>query len=445
MVVHSVVTGVGGVTGLFAGIQQRHKVIGCGGGHCVGHQLGGDVLLAHIGHIQGHLVSHKAQQGTVQFLVEGRVQVLVQEVLGLGQLLERLTGGLAVARTGHIGPTGSHLAEAQPEAEAGEQHHQQGGPPALGIHQEAFPVAQRGLGADEVDVLVQVFHALAVHYQRRAVVHGCGGRSRTRHFQRQGGRCGHIVLAAVHIVVAIFHGADGKVTGAARNKGELEGLGTRSAALVGIDGRFDVVHLEVRRELDLGRIQQGDVALAGDRDQQGCGVVRLERILAQACIHAEFTHATAKGRRGAGGQGLHVQGGRLGAPALPDGGILGAEEIVEDGARSGAAALLVHQAHDLGRLDGLVTVLLGNEHPPAQHGAVVHRSVHLLPLELNVGRGIHLLAPETVEGREAGVLEAHQVGPVVDFEGGGDGLSQHHGIAAEGEPHKDVGFSGSGR
>ena len=236
-----------------------------------------------------------------------------------------------------------------------------------------------------------------------------------------------------------MHGAYLEGTRTARNEGILEGLGPGGAALVRIHAGLDVIHLEVRRETELGRFQQGHVALSGHRYHQGGRVVRLQGILAQMGRYLEISHAAPKGCRSAGGQGFHMHLGRLGGHALADGHIVGAEEIVKDGA-GGAALLDVHQAHHFGRLDGLVSGLLRDDDPAAEHGGIVHGSVHLLPLELNVGRGFHFLAPKAVKRGETGILKALQVGAVINLEGGGDGFSHYHGVAAQAKTHKDIGI-----
>ena len=171
--------------------------------------------------------------------------------------------------------------------------------------------------------------------------------------------------------------------------------------------------------------------------------MRLEGILAQMRLHLEFSHASSEGRRGAGGKGRHVDGGCLGGYPLAGGHVVASEEVVEDRA-GGTALLYVHQAHNLGRVHILVSGLLRDNDPAAQHRAVVHGTVHLLPLEFNVGGSFHLLAPEAVEGGETGVFKAHQVGPVVNLEGGRYGLSHHYGGTAQAQAQEDIGIARRG-
>ena len=129
MFVHGLVTGVGCVTGLFAGIQERGEIGGNGLRNPAGHQRSLDIILGKVCHIHGQLVSHKAQERAVQLLVEGRVQVLLEEILGLCQPLQCLACGLAATGAHDIGPPGGRLPEAQPEAQAGQQKEGNGTPP----------------------------------------------------------------------------------------------------------------------------------------------------------------------------------------------------------------------------------------------------------------------------------------------------------------------------
>ena len=118
MGVHGVVSGVGGVAGKLAGIQEFGEVLGHALRYATGNEGGRNILFVLVCHIHGQLVSHKANEGAVQLFIEGRIQVLVQEVLGLGQALQGLTRGAAVAGSGDIGPSGGYLSEGQPDTYA---------------------------------------------------------------------------------------------------------------------------------------------------------------------------------------------------------------------------------------------------------------------------------------------------------------------------------------
>ena len=123
----------------------------------------------------------------------------------------------------------------------------------------------------------------------------------------------------------------------------------------------------------------------------------LQGVLAEFRAHAVFAHRTGESGRGAGRQGGYLDGDGRGHHPLTLGYIVVLEEIVEDGTRPGALRPHIDQADDFGRVDGQGSGFLGNQHPAAQDGRIVHLVTHLLPLERNVLRRIHLLAPEPVE------------------------------------------------
>ena len=121
MGVHGIVAGGRGVTGFLAGGEKVHKFRSRSFRYAAGKERCADVFLRLLGHVHGQLVPNEAHQRAVQLLIEGRVQVFLQEFTGGGKPLERHAGGLAVARSGYVGPAGGGLAEAQPAACAGKQ------------------------------------------------------------------------------------------------------------------------------------------------------------------------------------------------------------------------------------------------------------------------------------------------------------------------------------
>ena len=137
MFIHCIVAGAGGVAGFLAGGKKAGKVIGHALGHTAGNKGFRYVLLVLIGHIHGKFIANKPKEGTVKFLVEGRVEVLPKEVVGLGKALHRLLCGLAVTGTHNVCPAGGNLTEAKPEAAAGKKQEHKDSPPGLGVYQEA--------------------------------------------------------------------------------------------------------------------------------------------------------------------------------------------------------------------------------------------------------------------------------------------------------------------
>ena len=137
MLIHCIVAGAGRVAGFLAGGEKAGKVIGHALSHAAGDKGFRYVILVLIGHIHCKFVADKSKEGAVKFLVEGRVEVLSKEVVGLGQTLQRLLCGLAVTGTHNVGPACGNLPEAKPEATASKKEERKDSPPGLGIYQEA--------------------------------------------------------------------------------------------------------------------------------------------------------------------------------------------------------------------------------------------------------------------------------------------------------------------
>ena len=456
MGVHRLVAGIRRVAGVFTGIQEvregLHRLLR----NTAGGQGFGDVLLALVGHVHGQFVRNEADEGPVKFLIEGRIEILVQEITSQFEPLERLAGRLAVSVADDIGPACGQFPEGQPYGGRGKQQQAHEDPVGGFAHEEALVLRQGGLGLDETDVLAQVLHPLAVHRQGTGTFRRCLGSAAGAplHGQMQRIRRSGRITAVLHVEIGEAYRCERELARAARNEGVLEGLGSVRAALVGGRGGFHVIHLEIRREIDLRRFHQGNIALAGHGDDQRGRIVRLQGILAQFRTHVVLAYRTGESGRGAAGKGgdLDVHGRGHHPLTLRD--IVVLEEIVEDGAGPRPCRPDIHEADDLGRVDGQGASLLRDEDPAAEEGGVVHLVAHLFALEFDALRGIHLLAPETVELRELGILEARQVRPLVDLEGGGDGLA-HDGLPfAQAQPHEDLagigrprrtGFLASGR
>ena len=87
MLGHSLVAGIRGVARVLARIEQVGELLRRLRGRSARAKFGADILLGHIGKVHIKLVAHEAQQGLVQFLIERRIKVLVQEYAGLGEFL----------------------------------------------------------------------------------------------------------------------------------------------------------------------------------------------------------------------------------------------------------------------------------------------------------------------------------------------------------------------
>ena len=363
----------------------------------------------------------------------------MQEVSGQGKALAGHLGGTAATGAHHIGPARRDLACAKVNRGRNGAQQCRNQPEQAGPHKEVPPAGEGRLaGCNEADVAAEVAYVLAVgiHHQLpacRCLSAFCALAHLERHrFAAQGDE-----FASGCIVITVLDGADDKVSVAARDERILEGLG------VAVNTGLDVVNLEVRREIHLGRLKERYVALSADGYAERTCVVRLQRVAAQGGVHPEGTHATAERRRSAGGNAGHVDFYGGGAHALAHGAIFILEEAVEDAAAGSAPVPYVHKANEFGRVDGDLSGLLGDERPAAENCCVVDAVSHVLPVEFYVLRGLHLLAPEACESREAGVFESGDVDSVIELERCADGLSHHRFGLADGKAHEDV-FSAGG-
>ena len=193
------------------------------------------------------------------------------------------------------------------------------------------------------------------------------------------------------------------------------------AALAGLD----VVHLKVRREVDLGRFQQRDVALAADGNLERCCIVGAERVAGEGGSHAECAHAASERGGSPGGNLAHLNlDGGSGNP-FAYGAVFVLEKAVEDAAGVAVLVAHVHKAHQFCRIDDYLSCLLWNEGPGTQYGGIVDLVAYALAVEFDIGGSLNFLAPESVESGEAGVFEAAYVDPVEELESCTDGLAYH--------------------
>ena len=165
--------------------------------------------------------------------------------------------------------------------------------------------------------------------------------------------------------------------------------------------------------------------------------MRLEGILAEAGGNGVFSHAAAEGGGGARRKLGHADGDRGRRHPLADGRIPVFEETVENAAAA-AGRLHIDQADDLGGVDLQGARFLRDQHPAAQQGRIIDLVAERLAAELHILGRIGLLTPETVEGRELGVLESDDVGPLVELERRRDRFADHNVAAAQGQAHEDV-------
>ena len=372
----------------------------------------------------------------MQFFVIGTSQILVEIAFGALEPRPGHLVGPAVLRTGHVGAARLPAPEDQAGQQAGEgDHAQENEEQGRAGEEGAFLLEVAVAEGDVADILAQAAYALAIgpgHGDAAAgnlfaLFDGHGN------LARRGGD----ILAVRVVVVTVFDRRNHEIAVAAGNERILEGLRAVRAAGGSLVGALQVIDLEIRREIHLRRLEHREVAVAGNRDQQRTGLVRLEVVLAQFRGNLEVAYAALERGRRARGQILHVDLEGRRADAFAQGLIL-VEEIVENGERAAARGADPHLAHHLGRIDRQRAALLGNQHPLAQQGRIVDGAVHVLPLELQVVDRDGLLAPESVESREFDVFKTRDVGAGVDLEGGGNGFALDHPGLAQRQAQEDV-------
>ena len=137
----------------------------------------------------------------------------------------------------------------------------------------------------------------------------------------------------------------------------------------------------------------------------------LEGILAQAGGHRELADSPAEGGGSTGRQRTDMHDLARRQQALAQRTHLVIKETVENAARTGGGTDR-HLADQLGGIDGDIARLLGNEDPAAQDSRIVDLVIDILPMEFDIGRGKHFLAPEAVERWELGIFKAGNIDPL---------------------------------
>ena len=226
MRVHRFVPGVRGISGIFALVDEAGEIGNYIFRYALGDERLGDVLLGLLGHVHGKLVPDEAKQGTVEFFVEGCVEVFLQEFACLGELFEGQLGSLAVTCAGNVGPAGCNLTEAKPETKRCKYHQNCDYDICNRVDEELPWTAQCRFCADVPDVLVQILYALALNNEGVSAVlyRACslGLRPLHRNVERIG--LGGLVPAGLDVVVGILDRCDGEVSVAPWDERVLEGL-----------------------------------------------------------------------------------------------------------------------------------------------------------------------------------------------------------------------------
>ena len=154
--------------------------------------------------------------------------------------------------------------------------------------------------------------------------------------------------------------------------------------------------------------------------------------------HAELSDSAPEGCRSPVGKPPHMHGLRFGDQPLAYALVVILEELVEDAARGRPVHADVDHADHLHRIYDQVARLLGDEVPAVDERDVVYLAAHILAVEVQIGRSLEILAPESVEIRIFDVLETDEVHPLVELQRGGDGLAENHVGLAQVEGEVDV-------
>ena len=228
MGVHGIVPLGRGVTGELAGVQQFAEAAGDIFFHTLRRQALAYLIFVQLcrGHVE--LVSHKAQQGLVQLLVESRIEVFAQELAGLGEAPASHLAGGAAARAHNVRAAGGDFAQCKPDRRGGQAEQRGKGPEEPGAGEEAALWRKAG-GAerDVADVRAKVAHVLSCRrgFKLSALRSRCAFRSLV-HLYVQGAGRKRYEPSCGRIVVAVIYGANGEVSVAAGDEGILERAGT---------------------------------------------------------------------------------------------------------------------------------------------------------------------------------------------------------------------------
>ena len=148
------------------------------------------------------------------------------------------------------------------------------------------------------------------------------------------------------------------------------------------------------------------------------------RILAQAGRNAELSHSALERGRGPGRERGYVDGGGRGADTFSHRPVL-VEKLVENTYASARHRPYIDQTYQFGRLYRQCSRLLGYQYVFSQKSGIVYPVIHALSVELDIGRSLYLLIPESVERRETGILETGDIHPLIQFQGSDYGLAHH--------------------
>ena len=373
----------------------------------------------------------------MKFFVECSVEISAEIFVSHLESPESHLGRLPVPGAGNVSLHCCHLPESKPQQcasrkQEGQNHEKErtSGKERTGL------LESRSLRGDEADVVSKALDIPSLDTGRSAGNHrGRLGNLASGDFDcdRLGGDGD--IFPRIHVIVGIFHRPYRKLSRAPRDERIFEGLasGNGAVALVRADCGLGVIHLEIRREIHLRFLQKGDIASTRDGDdQRGC-IVGVDFIGSQPGRNAEAADTSSERSRLTGRQLIDLDADRRRLDLFPYGPVLILEETVEDAVGNAVPHPDIDQTDKFGRFYCHRAGLLRYESVSPEHCRVVDLVIKALTLEFDIGRRICFLAPEAIERRESGILEAGNIHSLVQLESGRDRLAYHNLAAVYGE------------
>ena len=112
------------------------------------------------------------------------------------------------------------------------------------------------------------------------------------------------------------------------------------------------------------------------------------------------------------------------------------EETVEYASDLCSRSPYINLADKFRRVNDKLAGLLRDERPTTKYCSVIYLSVNVFTAKLYIGRGLDLLAPESVETRKSCILKARNIDSLVELECSRKAFSDNDGTLADIQAHK---------